>query len=42
MLEAHRVGRLPELFYIPDFVSVEDENRLLDAIVSSKAPWIQA
>ncbi|BDA47812.1 Alpha-ketoglutarate-dependent dioxygenase alkB homolog 6 [Coccomyxa sp. Obi] len=41
MLEAHRVGRLPDLFYIPDFVSIDDETRLVNAIGSSKAPWIQ-
>jgi hypothetical protein len=42
MLEDHRIGCLPELFYIPEYVSKDDEERLCQAIRGSKAPWIKA
>ncbi|KAK9907716.1 hypothetical protein WJX75_008717 [Coccomyxa subellipsoidea] len=41
MLEDHRIGCLPELFYIPEYVSKDDEERLCQAIRGSKAPWIK-
>lgn len=42
MLEKHRIGLLPEIFYIPEYISVDDEERLCQAIRASKAPWIKA
>ncbi|EIE18199.1 hypothetical protein COCSUDRAFT_54973 [Coccomyxa subellipsoidea C-169] len=41
MLEKHRIGWLPEIFYIPEYISVDDEERLCQTIRASKAPWIK-
>lgn len=41
MLENYRVGDLPNVFYIPDYISKEEEERLLGRVRSCKAPWTE-
>lgn len=38
-LEAYRVGTLPSLFVLPDFISEALETQLLSNITASKAKW---
>jgi len=40
-LENHRVGNLPTLFYVPDYISAAEEAQLLSEVRSSKAKWTQ-
>lgn len=37
-----RVGSLPSIFYVPGFVSEDEEERLLREVHASKAKWTQA
>ena len=41
MLDNYRVGDLPNVFYIPDYISKEEEERLLERVSSCKAPWTE-
>ena len=41
MLEDYHVGDLPNVSYIPDYISKEEEERLLERISSCKAPWTE-
>lgn len=38
-LDSYRVGTLPSLYYIPDAISAEEEQRLLTELRASKQAW---
>lgn len=40
-LAACRVGLLPSLYYIPEYVSAAEETTLLAAIAATKVGWKQ-
>ena len=40
-LNTYRVGDLPDVFYIPDYISREEEQSLLNNINGTKAKWTQ-
>ncbi|GAX80010.1 hypothetical protein CEUSTIGMA_g7449.t1 [Chlamydomonas eustigma] len=40
-LESFKVGSVPDLYYLPDYVSVNEEIQLLKEITSSKQAWVQ-
>lgn len=41
MLAKHRIGTLPNVYYIPDYITSTEERRLTDEIIASKTLWTQ-
>ena len=40
-LQHHRVGHVPDIFYIPDYLSATEEATLAAKIKASKQRWTQ-
>ena len=41
MLKDFKLGPLPDVHYIPDYLSTREEQSLIDQITASKARWTQ-
>ena len=41
MLEEYSVGSLANVYYIPDYITVEEEQRLTERLCRCKSPWTE-
>ena len=41
MLEEFRVGSLANVYYIPEYITSEEEERLIERLRSCKIPWTE-
>jgi hypothetical protein len=41
MLNSCKIGELSDVYYVPEYIGIEEERRLIEEINGSKSTWTQ-